>query len=76
MSHLTHMVGIGQPPDPHISVANARLQATRVATARRLGLGLVRRLIAEHTDTRFLGVLGEDGVNVLRLNLAIEEMSG
>lgn len=61
--------------DPHISVANAQLQAARVADARGIELELVRELIAEHTETRIFGILGEDGVNVLLLNIAIEEVS-
>lgn len=59
--------------DPHISVANARLQAPRVARARQLDLSDVLRLIDEHTDGRSLGFLGEEGVNVLELNLALDE---
>jgi K+-transporting ATPase ATPase C chain len=59
--------------DPHISEANAAIQARRVAAARGLSLARVRRLIEEHTDGRFLGVLGEPGVNVLELNLALDQ---
>jgi len=58
--------------DPHISVADARLQAPRVAAARHRPLTEVLRLIAEHTERRPLGVLGEDAVNVLELNLALD----
>ena len=58
--------------DPHISVANADLQAARVARERGVPLDLVRRLVAEHTDDRSLGFLGEPGVNVLELNLALD----
>ncbi len=58
--------------DPHISEANARIQARRVAAVRRQPLDRVLHLIAENTDGRFLGVLGEPGVNVLRLNLALD----
>jgi potassium-transporting ATPase KdpC subunit len=58
--------------DPHISQANAELQARRVAEVRRLELKRVRELIDENTDGRALGVLGEPGVNVLELNLALE----
>jgi K+-transporting ATPase ATPase C chain len=61
--------------DPHISPANAAIQAHRVAAARRLPLPRVRALIADHTDGRFLGVLGEPGVNVLELNLALDRLS-
>jgi K+-transporting ATPase ATPase C chain len=58
--------------DPHISPANARLQARRVARARRLDLGRVLALVAEHTHGRALGFLGEPGVNVLELNLGLD----
>jgi K+-transporting ATPase ATPase C chain len=58
--------------DPHISPANAAIQAHRIAAVRKLPLADVERLIAEHTDGRSLGVLGEPGVNVLELNLALD----
>lgn len=58
--------------DPHISVANARLQARRVASERSLGRDVVLRLVGEHTERRALGFLGEDAVNVLALNLALD----
>ena len=58
--------------DPHISQANARIQARRVARARNLPLGRVNQLIDENTDGRFLGLLGEPGVNVLDLNVALD----
>lgn len=60
--------------DPHISLANARLQAPRVAAERGVPLAAVLRLVDEHTDQRSLGFLGEDGVNVLQLNLAVDRM--
>jgi len=59
--------------DPQISVANARIQAHRIAAVRRLPLAKVEALISAHTDGRSLGVLGEPGVNVLQLNIALEE---
>jgi K+-transporting ATPase ATPase C chain len=58
--------------DPQISQANAAIQAHRIAAVRRLPLATVRKLIEQHTDGRFLGVLGEPGVNVLQLNLALD----
>ena len=59
--------------DPHISEDNARIQARRVAEQRNLPLERVEELIDDHTDGRSLGVLGEPGVNVLELNLALDE---
>jgi K+-transporting ATPase ATPase C chain len=59
--------------DPDISEANAAIQAHRVAAVRHLPLAKVEELISQNTDSRSLGVLGEPGVNVLELNIAIEE---
>jgi K+-transporting ATPase ATPase C chain len=59
--------------DPHISQANARIQAHRVAVVRRLPLSQVEDLISANTDGRFLGLLGEPGVNVLELNIALDK---
>jgi potassium-transporting ATPase KdpC subunit len=59
--------------DPHISVANARIQANRIAAVRKAPLDRVLALIRQHTDGRALGVLGEPGVNVLGLNLAVDK---
>ncbi len=59
--------------DPQISVANARIQANRIAAVRKAPLDRVLRLISAHTDGRALGVLGEPGVNVLELNLALDK---
>ena len=59
--------------DPHISEANARIQANRVARMRRAPLDRIRALIGDNTDGRFAGFLGEPGVNVLELNLALDE---
>jgi potassium-transporting ATPase KdpC subunit len=58
--------------DPDISVAYADLQAPRIAQQRGLPLDRVHQLIREHTDGRALGFLGEPGVNVLELNLALD----
>ncbi len=62
----------GSGVDPHISVANARIQANRVAAERDLDVTAVNQLVDEHTDGRSLGVFGEPGVNVLTLNLALD----
>lgn len=59
--------------DPHISEANARIQAHRVAAVRGLPLAQVEDLVAADTDGRFLGLFGEPGVNVLELNLALDK---
>jgi potassium-transporting ATPase KdpC subunit len=62
--------------DPHISQANARIQARRVAKVRGLSLDRVLQLVDDNTDGRALGVLGEPGVNVLELNLAVDKEAG
>jgi K+-transporting ATPase ATPase C chain len=59
--------------DPHISAANARIQANRVAAVRKAPLDRVLALVRQQTDGRALGVLGEPGVNVLELNLALDK---
>lgn len=58
--------------DPHISPANAELQAVRVAKARGLAPEKVKDLVAANTDKADLGLFGVDGVNVLKLNLALD----
>jgi K+-transporting ATPase ATPase C chain len=65
----------GSGVDPHISEANARIQAHRVAAMRGLPLARVQSLVKKHTDGRSLGVLGEPGVNVLELNVALDRES-
>ena len=64
----------GSGLDPQISVANARIQASRVAGARGLSVDQVLRLVAAHTQNRPLGVLGEKAVDVLTLNLALDRL--
>jgi len=59
--------------DPHISVANARIQANRIAAVRKAPLERVLALVNRYTDGRALGLLGEPGVNVLQLNLALDK---
>ena len=59
--------------DPEISQDNALIQAHRIAAVRKLPLSRVEELISDHTESRFLGVIGEPGVNVLELNIALEK---
>jgi K+-transporting ATPase, c chain/Potassium-transporting ATPase A subunit len=59
--------------DPHISIDNARIQANRIAAVRNAPLARVLTLVRQHTDGRALGVLGEPGINVLELNLALDK---
>jgi K+-transporting ATPase ATPase C chain len=62
--------------DPDISVANADIQARRIAAVRHLTLATVHGLISRYTTGRSLGFLGEPGVNVLDLNLALDRLTG
>jgi K+-transporting ATPase ATPase C chain len=62
--------------DPHISISNALLQAPRVAKTRKLPIEAVEALISSNTDGRSLGFLGEAGVNVLTLNIALDSTAG
>ncbi|MEG4858553.1 K(+)-transporting ATPase subunit C [Microcoleus sp. K1-B6] len=62
----------GSSLDPHISVEAARSQIQRIATVRSLNINQVEMLVAKNTDGRFLGIFGEPGVNVLKLNLALD----
>ena len=60
--------------DRHISVANAELQVLRVAEERGIPEEKVRRLVEENTDGRLFGFMGDPGVNVLELNLALDDL--
>ena len=66
----------GSGLDPHISLRNADLQAPRVAKARNLPLEKVQSLVRANTDPADFGILGEPGVNVLALNLALDALAG
>ena len=63
----------GSGLDPHISLKNAELQAPRVAKERGLSLDALKAEIAKASDGRSLGILGEPGVNVLKLNIALDK---
>lgn len=62
--------------DPHVSPDTARLQAARIAKARGVAVERVQAVIAEHTEGRELGFLGEPRVNVLAVNLALDRQFG
>lgn len=60
--------------DPHISLRNAELQTTRVVKARNLNADKVRELIQQNTVAPDFGIFGEPGVNILKLNLALDNL--
>ncbi len=62
----------GSSLDPHITPESARSQLPRIAKARNLDSNKVEILISQNTEGRFFGIFGEPGVNVLRLNLALD----
>ncbi len=64
----------GSGLDPHISVENAELQVSRIASLRRASPGIIRDVIEKHTEYRFLGLFGEKRINVLKINLALDNI--
>ncbi|MBD2726369.1 K(+)-transporting ATPase subunit C [Nostoc sp. FACHB-892] len=64
----------GSGLDPHISIAAVQAQVQRIATTRKINPSQIQSLIAKNTDGRFLGIFGEPGVNVLKLNLALDTL--
>ncbi|MFB7352515.1 potassium-transporting ATPase subunit C [Streptomyces gardneri] len=65
----------GSGLDPHISPAYAKLQVHRIAEQNHLTVARVDELVADHTDGRVLGFIGEPRVNVLKLNIALKELT-
>lgn len=64
----------GSSLDPHISIEAANAQVERVARTNLLPLDMVQALISKNTERRFIGIFGEPGVNVLKLNLAVDAL--
>lgn len=65
----------GSSLDPHITPEAAKAQMARIATSRGIATDQLENLIDANTDRRFLGIFGEPGVNVLKLNLALDELN-
>jgi potassium-transporting ATPase KdpC subunit len=64
----------GSSLDPHITPTAATAQIQRIAQVRKISPDRLQTLIAQNTDARFLGIFGEPGVNVLKLNLALDAL--
>jgi len=59
--------------DPHISVENANLQVTRIAKIRNISESKLQEIVKKNTDPDFIGIWGQQGVNVLKLNIALDK---
>lgn len=68
------VTGSGSGLDPHISVAAAEYQIDRIAKARNMNINEVEKIIEKYTKGRTLGVFGEETVNVLEVNLALDKI--
>lgn len=65
----------GSGLDPHFSVQAAKVQVERIAKIRKIGEPKLLRLISEHTERPLWGILGPEKINVLKLNIALDELS-
>ncbi|PZU92068.1 MAG: K(+)-transporting ATPase subunit C [Pseudanabaena sp.] len=64
----------GSSLDPHITPESAKAQVSRIAKVRKVEPSQLEKLIDQNSDRRFLGIFGEDGVTVLKLNLALDSL--
>lgn len=64
----------GSGLDPHITLAAALAQVDRISQSRTIDAESIKKLVNQYTDHRFLGIFGEPGVNVLKLNLALDQL--
>ena len=65
----------GSGLDPHISPASAKVQIKRVAEARNISTDRVEQLVSAHTEKPFLGIFGPEKINVLKLNIALDQLN-
>ena len=75
-SRRTRSPSSGSGLDPDISPANAAIQVDRVAATRHLPVSEVQKLVSQNTHARDIGFLGEPGVDVLTLNIALDNLPG
>lgn len=62
--------------DPHISLENAKLQTSRIAKIRNISEEKIKELVNKNTDSDFIGVWGQQGVNVLKVNIDLDKITG